>query len=311
MTAFALPGPQEHAAWLRNRRRQLQKLLGAPEEELAPIHGAVLSRQVEKTRIVEKVNYEGEAGEKIPAYFLQPQNRALPLPAIIYLHSQSPDRSIGGRAALGEYKRLDGGIGAELVRRGYIVLAPEVTGHGERGDLEEGVESGRLLLQGWSLAAKTLWEIGRAIDYLQTRKEVEAGRIGLLGLGKGGLLGWLAAALEPRLSPVAIAWGASTYAELLNEKINLGHLAWLPGLLNWGDAPEVCRLIAPRPLFFCAGEKDPVFPYAGYQEIYWRVSQLYMRLGLEDKLEQYVTPGPPQPDKEFLARIGNWFDRWL
>jgi hypothetical protein len=146
---------------------------------------------------------------------------------------------------------------------------------------------------------------------LQTRPEVEAGRIGLLGLGRGGLLGWLAAAVDHRLSPVAVVWGASTYAEILNNKINLGPLAWAPNLLNWGDTPEVCRLIAPRPLFFCASEKDSCFPYAGYQEVYWRVSQLYMRLGLEDKLEQYVTPGPPAPDKEFLARIGNWFDRWL
>jgi len=310
MTAFALPGPQEHAAWLRNRRRQLQKLLGSPEE-LEPLQGAVLSRQVEKTRVVEKVSYEGEAGEKIPAYFQIPQNRNLPLPAVIYLHPQPADRAIGSRVALGEFKKLDGGVGAELVRRGYIVFSPEITGYGERGDSEVELESGRLLLQGWSLAAKTLWEICRAVDYLQTRPEVEAGRIGLLGLGGGGLLAWLAAAVDHRLSPVAVAWGASTYAELLNHKINLGPLAWVPGLLNWGDAPEVCRLIAPRPLFFCAGEKDPRFPYAGYQEVYWRVSQLYMRLGLEDKLEQYVTPGPPSPDKEFLARIGHWFDRWL
>jgi len=305
ITSLALPGPKEHAQWLRNRRKQLLRLLGGPPSE-EPARGRTVERREEKTRIVEKVTFEGEAGEEIPAALLIPRNPPLPRPAIICLHSQGPDKKKGkSEVVSGE------GVGVELSRRGYLVLAPEAPGYEERREAEEGLECGRLLLQGWSLPAKAAWEVSRAIEYLSSRPELNGERIGLLGLGKGGMIGWLAAAVEPRISTAVICWGASTYASILAGNVSLGPMGWIPGLLNWGDVPEVCCLIAPRPLYFCAAQQDPLFPFGGFQEVFWRVKQLYTRLGEAEKIEQYAFLGPPRWDKETRARIANWFDRWL
>lgn len=298
------PTPTEHGAWLRSRRRQLQKLLAGPA---APplLHGASLgSRQFDDYQ-AEQVVYEGEEKERITAALLVPRNHPLPLPAIVCLHSQGPDRRVGKRELIGPE-----GIAAELCRRGYVVLAPEAIGYEERRETNCEMEAGRLLLQGWSLPGKLAWEVSRAVDYLAERTEVERGRVGLLGLGKGGLLGWLATAVEPRLKAAVICWGTSTYASLLAQNSTLGPIGWIPGLLNWGDVPEVCSLIAPRPLSFCAAQNDPLFPFTGFQEVYWRVRQLYSRLGEEQKLDQYVSQ-QPRFDDESRARVRNWFDRWL
>ena len=183
-------------------------------------------------------------------------------------------------------------------------------GYEDRKEDNEDVEAGRLLLQGWSLAAKLAWEVSRAVDYANTRPEVGAGRIGVLGRAQGGMTAWLAAAAEARISTIAVCWGASTYASVLNEQVALEPAGWIPNLFDWGDVPEVCCLIAPRPLFFCASQKDPVFPIAGFNEVYWRVSQLYLRIGEEEKLSQYLTAAA-EFDKETRARVANWFDKWL
>jgi dienelactone hydrolase len=191
------------------------------------------------------------------------------------------------------------------------VLAPELIGYEERQEISDEMESGRLLLQGWSLPAKTAWEVSRAVDYLASRPEAETSRIGLAGLAKGGLISWLAAAVEPRISTIVICWGTATYASILAENISLGPMGWIPGLLNWGDTPEVCCMLAPRPLLFCAAQHDPLFPFGGFQEVFWRVRQFYSRLREDEKLSHYISPQGPRLDKEVRARISNWFDRWL
>ncbi len=272
----------------------------------APVRGKTSERREERERFVEQVAYEGEEGEQIPAVLLIPRNHPLPLPGIICLHSQGPDRKKGKSEVV-----VNSGLGAELCRRGYVVLAPEVPGYEDRRKVAEEAESGRLLLQSWSLPARTAWEVRRAVDYLGTRSEVERGRVGLTGLAKGGMIGWLTAAIEPRIAAVAICWGTSTYAAILAQKISLGPMGWIPGLLNWGDTPEICSLIAPRPLLFCAAQQDPLFPFGGFQEAFWRVRQFYSRLKEAERLGNYVLPGAPKLDKEIRARVANWFDRWL
>jgi dienelactone hydrolase len=303
-STFSLPGPEEHAAWLKGKRRQFQRLLAGPEFS-GPIHGAVRARHTEPTMTIERVEYDGEPGERISALLMIPAGRSLPLPTIICLHEQGDDFAVGKSALTAPQ-----GIATELCRRGYLVLAPEVPGYEERQNLPFDPESGRLLLQGWSLPAKLVWEVSRAIDYLDTRTEAERGRVGLLGMAMGGLIGWLAGAAEPRLATLAICWGASTYAAILRHEVALGPTGWLPGLLNWGDAPEVCSLIAPRPLFFCAAQEDSRFPFDGFEELFWRVRQLYTRLGEEDKLGQHLCTTPAW-DSETRAQVANWFDRWL
>jgi len=381
-STITLPGPNEFPEWLRARRRQLQRLLRGPGAP-AGMRGKTIARREEGELVIERVAYDGEAGEQIPALMISPRKANFPLPLIIYLHSRgankevgkseilSPDISgqgVGGKRGLqnpaptsssgisgkkawggafsgsAQNKRegLQAGfmpsqerhpeqsrgtkpaptssasnsefagpsLAAELCHRGYVVLAPDSVGYEERKEDNEEVEAGRLLLQGWSLAAKLAWEVSRAVDYANTRPEVGAGRIGVLGRAQGGMTGWLAAAAEARISTIAVCWGASTYASVLNEHIALGPAGWIPNLFDWGDVPEVCCLIAPRPLFFCASQKDPVFPIAGFNEVYWRVSQLYLRIGEEEKLSQYITEAA-EFDKETRARVANWFDKWL
>lgn len=303
--ALALPTRKEHATWQRNRRRQLARLLGGPADS-PRLEPRSLDRKEEAEYIREQVEYQGEPGERIPAELLVPRHHSLPLPAVICLHSQGGDASLGR-----EEVANPNGIGVELCRRGYIVLAPETFGYKERRDTPLELESGRLLLQGWSLMAKSVWEVGRAFDFLSLRSEVETGRIGAIGLSKGGLLTGVAAALYPRLTTVVSCWGAATYTSIMAQNIPLGSGYWLPNLLNWGDLPEILALIAPRPAFFCAAKADRVFPFSGFQETFWRLRQLYLRLGEEDKLSQYLLEGGPQLDPEVRARVSNWFDRRL
>ena len=60
----------------------------------------------------------------------------------------------------------------------------------------------------------------RLIDYLETREDVDARRIGLTGISKGGMEAYLAAAVDPRIAVAVPLIGVQSFRWALD------HGAW-------------------------------------------------------------------------------------
>ena len=313
---LALPSPEEHPRWLRAKRRQLTRLLGGFPPR-CPLNATTVRREVEPRRIVEWVTYEVEPGDFVPAILLIPRDRTPPLPAVFCHHQHAGHYDLGKSEPVGWAGNPQQAYAADLCSRGYVTLAPDTIGFEERahprlsGPEYERFLAHELLLKGLTLQGKMIWDVMRGVDYLRSREEVDPERIGMIGHSLGGIETWFAAAAEPRIKVAAASCGTSTYAAVLAAQVSHNHGFYVPGILKWGDIPEVVSLIAPRPLLVLAGEEDPIFPVEGAKEVVSRARMLYRRLNAPEAVELFVSPGGHEFSDEMRHRAYHWFDRWL
>ena len=140
----------------------------------------------------------------IKAWLFIPKGYTQPRPAIVTLHQtvlQGKDEPAGVNATLPWYAFAD-----YYARRGYVTLAPDAIGYGERTkgcNAAQGFE----LADAWpilqsrpqmTLLGLMLFDVVRAMDYLRQRPEVDPNRIGLMGHSQGGILTNMALPLDPR-----------------------------------------------------------------------------------------------------------------
>ncbi len=311
-----LPSPAQHASWLRAKRRQLARLLGGFPER-CPLNARLIRREEEKDRIVEWVSYETEPGEVVPAAVLIPKRRTPPLPAIICHHQHAGQFDLGKSEVLGWKGNPQQAYAAELCARGYVTLAPDTIGFEERahpripGGQYEHFLAEEYLLKGLTLQGKLIWDVMRAADYLQGRPEVDAGRIGMVGHSMGAAETWFSMSLEPRIKVGAASCATTTYVAIMGAEALHNPGFYVPGVLKWGDIPEIVSLIAPRPLLILNGAQDLRFPLAGAREVVARAGMVYRRLGKPEALELFVSPKGHEFTDEMRQRAYHWFDRWL
>lgn len=180
-----------------------------------------------------------------------------------------------------------------------------------------------------------VYNLMRALDYLESRSEVAQGRIGMLGLSLGGMEALWLGALDPRIRVVVSVSGQLVWQEvfardswqlifgdlpmvkdLIGREVSgpqalaaffraYPHLRQLDGLLI---APQ----LAPRPLLLMTGELDPLIVPAATQSVYDAAQPAYADSGGLDRLEIWVEP---QVGHGFSAamqqRALDWFCRWL
>ncbi len=313
---LALPTAVQHASWLRAKRRQLTRLLGGfPSKE--PLNAHVRRRQEEGDRVVEWVEYEVERGEVARAILSIPRKGTPPLPAVVCHHQHAGQYELGKSEVVGWEGNPQQAYAAELCSRGFVTLAADCIGFEERGHPSlSGAEYERFLaheylLKGLTLQGKMIWDVMRAVDYLGTREEVDARRIGIMGHSLGAVETWFSMALEPRLAAGTASCGTTTYAAVLAAERYHNYGFYVPGILKWGDISEVVSMVAPRPLLILAGEKDAGFPIGGAREVAGRAKMLYRRVGKPDALELVVSSGGHEFSDEMRKRAYHWFDRWL
>jgi len=134
--------------------------------------------------------------------------------------------------------------------------------------------AGAALLLGQTMIAWRVYDVMRAIDWIETRKELDARRVGCMGISGGGEVTTFAAALEPRIRAAMISGYLNTFRDSI---MSLSHCIdnYVPGILNWAEMYDVAGLIAPRPLFVESGMKDDIFPVEASRASFARVRKVY------------------------------------
>ncbi|MCX7429282.1 MAG: prolyl oligopeptidase family serine peptidase [Planctomycetia bacterium] len=128
-----------------------------------------------------------------------------------------------------------------------------------------------------------------ALDYLAGRPEIDAGRIGLVGVGQGGITALFAAGLDDRVRAAAVADAFQTHEHLCDEPADRR----LPGqMLEFGDA-ELAAMVAPRTLVL-VHPKDPPDGDRSFPDEARRASRFYERLGAGDRLKVVAVATPPE-----------------
>ena len=253
-------------AWQAERARYLaawRELVGEWPAR-PPLQPAVLQQDDLGDYTRYKVAYQTLSGDAfastIKAWLLVPNGQPRPMPAIVTLHQTIPqgkDEPAGVNASLPWYAFAD-----YYARRGYVTLAPDAIGYGERTNgcyANTGFE----LSDAWSilrsrprmtLLGLMLLDASRAVDYLETRAEVDPRRIGVMGHSQGGILTNGVLGLEPRFRVGVASCGYGIFrTDALFERWAGTNSAYLPRMYHYTanrnalpiDMLQVMALAAP------------------------------------------------------------------
>jgi hypothetical protein len=134
-----------------------------------------------------------------------------------------------------------------------------------------------------------VWDVMRTIDYIATRSELDASRVGCMGISGGGTVTVFSTALDLRIRTALVSGYLNTFRDSIGS---LAHCIdnYVPGILNWAEMHDIAGLIAPRPLFVESGERDNIFPIRASVESFNEVKRIYDVFGASDLVEQEVFP---------------------
>jgi dienelactone hydrolase len=301
---FEVPASLE--AWNVRRRTvrlELWKMLGRlPPRPIAP-RVEIVSREDRGDYVLEKFQFDNEAGSTVPGYLLLPKNIPGKLPAILYCHWHAGQYDLG-KEELFRAPHLPEAPGPAFARQGFVVMAIDATGFGERNGRGPG-GPGEVGHAAEATAAKfNLW-VGRsfwgmllrddlvALDYLASRPEVDPDCMGVTGISMGATRSWWLMALDERIrTGVAVAC-LTRYRNLVDHgaihEHSIGY--FVPNMLNHFDTESVVALIAPRPVLFQNGDRDRGSPVDGIRAIESAVRPVFQLYGKESSFQSLVYDG--------------------
>jgi len=292
--------------------------------------------QLDHLTIASEKKADGQI-ERVPMIVLRPAKMDKKLPAVIVLHGTG-----GSMRSQLAYMR-------ELAKHNIIGVAIDARYHGER--LSKGSPGYvAAITRAWQTKAgepmehpfyyDTCWDLWRTADYLSTRPDVDAKKLGMIGFSMGGIETWLAAAVDERIKVSVPAIGVQSFRwSLEHDKwqgrantIKGAHLAaakdldepmvnqkvcrelWgkvIPGILDQFDCPSMLRLFAGRELMILNGTKDANCPIEGARIAIAAADKAFKDAGASDHLSVIVEEvGHTVTAKQRQASL-EWFDRWL
>ena len=232
------------------RRKELYSLLGDLPDRRRKVSATTVAEEERESYVLEKLVLDLNGNEEVPAYFVRPQERKGRLPAILYNHAHGGDYLLGkdellnGRGALQPPPYAE-----ELTRRGYAALCIDTWAFGDRRGRSESEIFKQMLWMGQVMWGMMDFDSLRAIDYLVSRPEVDAARIGTMGISMGSTMAWWVAALDTRIK-VCVDMCCLTDFQAMIETRALdrhGFYYYVPGLLKRFSTADINSLIAPRP----------------------------------------------------------------
>ncbi|WP_031500061.1 dienelactone hydrolase family protein [Bryobacter aggregatus] len=232
----------------------------------------------------------------------------------------------------------------ELARRGYVVLVHDTFTFGSRrmrlADLpgkirnnlvEENPESPEEIQKYNQFAgahehliAKSLFSAGmtwpgvfvsddqRALDYLASRPDVDATRLGCAGLSGGGLRTVMLTGADERIRCSCCAGMMTTWADyVLQKSYTHTWMCYVPGLPKELDYPEILGLGAPNPILVLNNRQDELFTLSEMEHADRILREVYRKAGASDHYKANFYDGPHKFDAPMQKDAFAWFDRWL
>ncbi|MFD0682201.1 MULTISPECIES: alpha/beta hydrolase family protein [unclassified Paenibacillus] len=300
---------ESRAEWLEWKSALTEKFidsLGGLEAAGVDLQPVEIERVEYEDHIRERIEITTAESLRMPVYLLLPKGKQGKLPVVVgcHGHGYGSKSVVGLLADGGEAGDADPDVhhkfALSLVKRGFAVIVPELIGFGDRKLENEVVVNSStnscfpigvfLLMLGKTIAGVRIQETMRAIDYISSRSEMDASRIGIFGLSGGGLVAAFTAALDQRIQAAVVSCYTNTF---LDSILSMRHCVdnYIPNVLRYAEMPELIGLIAPRPLFIEAGREDKIFPLHGTEKALARLKVVYQAAGVPDSLDSDLFPG--------------------
>ncbi|MBN2578584.1 MAG: prolyl oligopeptidase family serine peptidase [Pirellulales bacterium] len=294
-------------------RKQLLEMLGLdPLPERTELKATVTGRVERDHIVVEKLHFQSRPGLYVTGCLFLPEKIDKPAPTILYLcgHANVKKHGIsyGNKAHYQHH-------GCWFARHGYVCLIIDSLQLGEIKGVHKGTNSlGRWWWnnRGYTPAGVEAWNAVRALDYLESRKEVDANRIGVTGRSGGGIYSWWLLAIDDRPKAAAPVAGITDLQDhIVNARLR-GHCDCnrMINIYRW-DYPLLAAMAAPRPVLLCNTDRDHHFSLDAVCRLHAKVARIYKLLGAPEQLGLVITPGPHKDTQSLRVPVFAWFNQYL
>lgn len=296
---------REWEAWYEQAYPKLIELLGQWPEKTAL--NAEVEYSVEEGELIrERVVFDSEEFMSVPCQVLRPKimKHDGTNAAIICSHGHGKygkDPVAGIRSTLGheqDIAEMNYNYAEQMAKAGFLTITPDLRGFGERSDGLDpfpgrdacNVNFIKGALLGLYTLTLNIWDIRCCIDYLETRSEVDANRIGMMGLSQGGTMTAFAAAVDRRIKAADIIGYVNSWEGFAIDRANFCGSQMTPEIFKYFDVKDIAGLIAPRPLLMEMGIYDSCFYIHDLLQGYNGVEQIYSAAEAKDRLWKDVGP---------------------
>ena len=312
-------------AHVPNARADFLKMIDRPRVTLAP--------QVQELPATNPIaefhfSFASDASNRVPGILMESTNFPGRRPVVITLHGTGGSK--GNMLALCR----------KLADRGFIAVAIDGRYHGERKSGKGQSDYNAAIVRAFHGSGEhpfyydTVWDVMRLVDYLAMRDDVDANRIGLIGISKGGIETYLAAAADSRIAVESFRWALdnndwqgrigtiqNAFDTIAKENgitkpdsafVQKFYDRVVPGIYSKFDGPEMLALIAPRPLLVINSDSDIHTPLPSVQECIAAAKKIYAADNATNNFAVIIqknTGHQVKPESE-RAAIG-WFVKWL
>ena len=313
----------------------------------------VLAREKRDGFVLECVAFNTTPWIRVNGFLLLPTEVDYPVPGLVVFHAWGGPMLFGkerivdtGRdhPTLSEHRnKVYSGnfLAEEFARRGYAVIVIDAHHFGVRApcglngipaehdpfelSVEEYAVLDELVREQLYLGVRQLnwagttwmglnyWDDSRCVDYLLSRPEVDAERIGCTGLSGGGWRTNVLAALDRRVkASVSVGWMTTgDYQQVYNISGAIGTFCQLPGVWDRLDVPDLIIMAASNASMVVSGRQDMLFPPEGQQDAARQIQQGYEWAGCLDSFKHFDPDKPHCYDADVQREAFSWFDRHL
>ncbi|MGD9646968.1 MAG: alpha/beta hydrolase [Pirellulales bacterium] len=294
-------------------REQLFDMLGlAPRPPRGDLQATITGQLERDGVIVERLHFQSIPGLYVTGNFYRPAGAGGRLPTILYVCGHGRTKidgvSYGNKVNYQHH-------GCWFAQHGYNCLTIDTVQLGElEGEHHGTYRLGRWwwIARGYTPAGVEAWNSIRALDYLESRPDVDTERLGVTGRSGGGAYSWWLAALDDRPACIAPVAGITDLQNHVVDNCIEGHCdcMYMVNYYGWDFATLAC-LAAPRPLLLCNTDSDRIFPLSGVERIHGRLRDLYASYGAADKLGLFISPGPHADTQELQLGVFRWMNHYL
>jgi dienelactone hydrolase len=285
-----------------------------PLPERTPLNARVTGRIEREDYIIENILFESRPNYFVSANLYLPKGYPLPRPALLH-HP--------GHSAEGKSRAIYQRPGIAGAKNGFVVLTMDCLGQGER-QVNEYASLGsapgnahriigtQAFISGTHVFNIMVWDAIRAIDYLESRPEVDPDKICMTGTSGGGMMTTYILPFDDRISVAVPACNPNTWSHRVHAGLSTDHEQVFFGAFESnidprGD-PLFCQV--PKPLLINATTDDNLNPPRGVWELSTWLFKSYSSHGMPEKFTATMVRAGHAFNQEQLEIAFSWMLRW-
>ncbi|MDB4459134.1 acetylxylan esterase [bacterium] len=302
--------------WEKARPRLHQELLEMlgldPMPDRTPLH-ATVTGIIDRDNLdftVENIHFQSRPGLYVTGNLYMPKKREGKIPAVLYVCGHAKVRidgvNYGSKAAYQHH-------GAWFARNGYACLMIDTLQLGEIEGIHHGTynrDRWWWISRGYTSAGVEAWNSVRALDYLESRPEIDAEKLGVTGRSGGGAYSWWISAIDERIKCAVPVAGITSLRNHVIDGTIEGHCDCMFQVNTYGwDYSQIAAMVAPRPLLISNTDNDRIFPLGGVVDVYNEAHQIYQLHGGAKTLGLNIVEGPHSDTQPLRTAAFHWFNR--